>query len=214
MRQTFREIDNIYSYDRESLIEEFAIIRQYTQDVTNGFINVARRLYKTGVTIIVRESFKKSYIRGVTMSVNGKPCIGLTTFNKDYAAMWVTLLHELHHVLFDWEEINAKGSLISYGDLDKIDIDLPPYYSQQEKQANEFAYNYLLDKEELQELKYNIEDIKYVEDLASDNDLEPSIIYFVYAESTRRDFDYARAKKFSPPFRKMNLPEYEPNFLI
>ena len=47
----------------------------------------------------------KTQIKGATFVINNKPCIVITDFNKNYGTIWFSLIHELHHVLFDLDSI-------------------------------------------------------------------------------------------------------------
>ncbi|MGE0569388.1 MAG: hypothetical protein AB7O73_15720, partial [Bacteroidia bacterium] len=134
-RQIFRKINNINPYDRESLIKYFPTIRWHSMNVEKGIWEVIRQLYRMGITIIYLPKFKSLHIRGATFAVNKKPCIVLTDYKGFYPTLWFALLHELHHVLFDWDDILVNSYHIS----DEVDL-----YTKTEVEdvADKFAKDY------------------------------------------------------------------------
>ena len=107
--QTFRVIDNPNEYDRGRLKDLIVKVKPYSQDVKDGLFTVCKALYNVGVTVIFQDYLSTTQVRGGTFIVNGKPCIVLTDFNKKYPTIWFTLLHELHHVLFDFDLIETNS---------------------------------------------------------------------------------------------------------
>lgn len=92
-------------------------------------LSVARALYKIGITVIFQPSIQKLQIKGATFACNGKPCIVLSDLNKRYPTLWFVLLHELYHVLYDFDEISERNYHVSEEDssdlflLDEISPD-------------------------------------------------------------------------------------------
>ena len=97
-------LDNPYHYNREELIKFFPQIRWHSTNVEFGLLHIVKALFKLGITVIFKPRLSTLYLRGVTFSVNNKPCIVLTDYKGFYPTLWHCLIHELYHVLFDWEE--------------------------------------------------------------------------------------------------------------
>ena len=116
----FKGINNPNPYNRKDLVEIMPKIRPYTRDVKKGLIKVLKALYHVGVTVIYQPSLEKIQVRGATMVINNKPCIVLSNLQNNYPTLWFTLLHELHHVLYDLDDIRlqtyalALASVISF----------------------------------------------------------------------------------------------------
>src|SRR5699024_688613 len=106
-----------------------------------------------------------------TFVVNGKPCIVITDWNKNYATIWFALIHELHHVLFDLEIIETtKFHLTGEPDL----------FLLQEEKANEFAGEYLLSTDRMRYIEKLINNPLIVERFAKENQIHPCIVYSQY----------------------------------
>jgi Zn-dependent peptidase ImmA (M78 family)/transcriptional regulator with XRE-family HTH domain len=176
-RQVFKKIHNTNPYNRTALIEYFPKIRWHTMSVEKGLWDVIRELYKMGITVIYLPKFKKLHIRGATFNVNNRPCIVLTDYKGFYPTLWFSLLHELHHVLFDWEEIlvssfHLSGSSDSTDLYTKIEI---------EEVADKFARDYLFSDVKMEELKPHLNNREYVKEFAKRNHVHESIPYIFSA---------------------------------
>ncbi len=164
----FEFVNNPNEFDRKSLIELIPKIKPYTKNIENGLKTVFQALYNIGVTIVFQPSLPKTQIRGATFVVNNKPCIVITDFNKNYATIWFSLIHELHHVLYDLEVIEKTSYHLS-GEPDLFLI--------QEDRANEFASEYLFSSEKMRYIEKLIHNKLVVSKLANDCQIHPSIIY-------------------------------------
>ena len=164
----FESVNNPNEFDRKSLIELIPKIKPYTKNVENGLKTVFQALYNIGITIVFQPSLPKTQIRGATFIVNAKPCIVITDFNKNYATIWFSLIHELHHVLYDLEIIEKTSYHLS-GEPDLFLI--------QEDKANEFASEYLFSSEKMRYIEKLIHNKIVVSKLANDCQIHPSIIY-------------------------------------
>lgn len=191
----FREIDNPYSFQRDELIKAFAKMRWYSTDVERGLSEVIRLLYKIGVTVIVQSPLQNLKLRGAIFNVNSKPCVVLTNYRGFYATLWFALVHELYHVLFDWDDIKASKYHLTDDSNEELSV------REREQEADNFAREYLLPKEKSLLVRSYINDSAYVREFASDNQIHPSIVYTFNAfDSNGSDRTvWARAKKFSPP---------------
>lgn len=167
----FELIDNPNDCNRQNLLDLIPKIKPYTQNIETGLLTVFQALYNIGVTVVFQPSLPKTQIRGATFLINGKPCIVITDFNKNYATIWFALIHELHHVLFDLETIEKTNYHIS-GEPDLFLI--------QEDKANEFASEYLLSSEKMRYIETMIHNKFMVEKFAKECQIHPCIIYSQY----------------------------------
>lgn len=169
--QTFRLLNNPNPYDRDKLKDVVVKLKPYSQDVENGLYTVSKALYNIGVTVIFQNYLPTTYVRGATFIINKKPCIVLTDYLKTYPTIWFTLLHELHHVLFDFDVIQTNNYHLS----DDQDLFLI------EEKANTFARDYFLPKSKYDYIKTFINNGYMVDRFAIDNEIHPSLVYSFYA---------------------------------
>ena len=168
----FETINNPNEYNRDELVELLPKIKPYTKNVETGLITVFQALYNIGVTVVFQPMLPKTQIKGATFVINNKPCIVITDFNKNYGTIWFSLIHELHHVLFDLDDIIKKTNYHLTGEPDLFLI--------QEDQANEFASEYLLSSEKMRYIEKMIHNKLMVERFAKECQIHPSIIYTQY----------------------------------
>ncbi len=169
--QHLKKINNFYEYDRQALIDYFPSIRWQSTNVENGLFQVIRSLFKLGITVIYQPYLTNLQARGATIAVNKKPCIVLTDYKKFYPTLWFALIHELHHVLFDWEEIKINSYHIS-GEAD--------LFIDKEQEADTFARQYLFNDAKMQEILPHISDEYFINNFARTYHIHPSIIYIYY----------------------------------
>lgn len=167
----FDIINNENEYNRQNLVELIPKIKPYTQNVETGLLTVFQALFNIGITVVFQPSLPKTQIRGATFYINGKPCVVITDFNKNYATIWFALIHELHHVLFDLDIIEKTNYHLS-GEPDLFLI--------QEDKANEFASEYLLSSEKMNYIEKMIHNKFMVDRFAKESQVHPSIIYSQY----------------------------------
>ena len=165
--QSFKIIDNPNEYNRERLKDLIVKIKPYSQDLQSGLFTVCRALYNLGVTVIFQSYLSTTQVKGATFVINGKPCIVLTDFNKKYPTLWFTLMHELHHVLFDFDLIETNSFHLT-GDNDLFLI---------EEKADSFARDIFLSEEKFQYIKKYINNPYLVSKFAKENELHNSIVY-------------------------------------
>lgn len=191
--QTFKVINNPNEYNRERLKDLIVKIKPYSQDVTNGLLTVCRALYNIGVTVIFQKYLMTTQVRGATFIINEKPCVVITDFNKNYPTLWFTLLHELNHVLFDFDTIEKS----SYHLSDDNDLFLI------EDQANTFARNFFMSEEKFQYIKKYINNPYLVSKFANEIEVHPSIVYsfFTWYQKELYGKNYHAAfKQFFPDY--------------
>ena len=192
--QTFKVINNPNEYNRERLKDLIVKIKPYSQDVTNGLLTVCRALYNIGVTVIFQNYLTTTQVRGATFIINEKPCVVITDFNKNYPTLWFTLLHELNHVLFDFDTIEKS----SYHLSDDNDLFLI------EDQANTFARNFFMSEEKFRYIKKYINNPYLVSKFANEIEVHPSIVYsfFTWYQKELYGKNYHAAfKQFFPDYR-------------
>lgn len=192
--QTFRTINNPNEYDRERLKELIVKIKPYSQDLKDGLFTVCKALYNIGVTVIFQDYLSTTQVRGGTFIVNGKPCIVLTDFNKKYPTIWFTLLHELHHVLFDFELIESNSFHLT-GDNDLFLI---------EDKADSFARDFFLSEEKFHYVKRYINNPYLVTKFAKENEVHESIVYSFFTWYQ----DKLYGKKYHAAFKEY-YPDYK-----
>lgn len=171
----FKLVDNQNPYKRDALVEYFPKIRWHSIDVENGLLNVMKSLFCLGVTVIFQPKTPALQLRGATFAVNGKPCIVLTDFRGFYPTLWFALLHELFHVLFDWEEILLKKFHLSDEENDLFIV------KQKEDEANEFAREYMFPQKKMEIINNQISQRLFIREFALENHVHPSVIYANYA---------------------------------
>jgi len=158
-------------YNEDNLKAFFPRIRAYSLDVETGLLKLIRELYKLGINVVVQPSLSFSGARGLTIVSKGKPSIILTDIGKKYSTLWFTLIHELYHVFFDWEDILA-------GRLHVTDDD--EFINDKELKANEFAREYMFPHKRMEEICPKINDPIAVKDFAIESNVHYSIIYDNY----------------------------------
>lgn len=191
----FEDIDNPYEYNRKALIEYFPNIRWHSTNVEFGLLTIIKDLFKLGITIIYQSPLPSLHLRGATFAVNDKPCIVLTNYVGFYGTLWFALIHELFHVLFDWEEIRMNMYHLSDDEDNELVV------QEKENEANKFAREYLFPKDRMNQIKANLNNPYFVSEFAKKNQVHPSIIYVFNAfdSSKTNRMPWARARKNEPP---------------
>ena len=184
-KDIIQEIDNPYHFDRDRLIDFFGEIRWHSTNVELGLINVAQALYNMGITVIFQTSLPTIHLRGATVLINNKPAIILTDYRGFYPTLWFTLIHELFHVLFDWEEIKQNKEHISEENPDVLSN------LEREKEADQFACDYLFSKDKIQKSSAFINNPVLVNEYAKNNHVHPSFVYLFYAKEKGEQNRYA-----------------------
>lgn len=199
---SLREIDNPYLYDREALIKLFPQISWYSTNVERGLIEVSKLLYKIGITVIYQPSLPLLQLRGATFNHHGKPAIVLSNYHGFYATLWFALIHELYHVLFDWAEIKANKYHITDDSNEQLSV------QEREKDADNFAREYLFSAKKMKEVNRYINDAEYIKQFGENNFVHPSIIYVFNAfdkQSGNRNV-WKLARHYSPNLEECLKP--------
>ena len=190
----FEEICNPHEYDRQALISFFPQIRWHSMNVERGLLEIVKALYKIGITIIYQPPLQSMQVKGGTFSDNYKPCIALSNYQGFYSTLWFALIHELYHVLFDWQEIRINQYHLTDDTNDQVSV------QEREQLADEFARNYFLSKERTASVKPFIGDPCFVNRFANDNHIHPAMMYLFNAfDAGKNDrMAWARARRESP----------------
>jgi HTH-type transcriptional regulator / antitoxin HigA len=199
---SFNRISNPNEYDREALTNLFPTLRAYSLNMEHGLTQVARILFKVGVTLIfIPKIYKDLHIRAATFCIDDKPCIALTNYKDFYPTIWFSLFHELYHVLYDWDEISASDSKshLSAG-LSTAMID--------EEAANNFASRYLFDEDQLLEVEPNIDNAVFVKKYARSHNIHESIVYAIHGFKYKRFGKYVAAGLIPTP--KSAIADFKP----
>lgn len=204
--ESLKMTPNNFEYNRQALVDYFPTIRWHSMNVENGLWLVAQALFRMGITLVYVPKFTKDlHVRGATLSYNDKPCIALTKYTDFYPSMWFALIHELYHVLFDWEKIIEDKYHVS-GEMDTMNVN--------EEEANSFARQYLFSDEKMNIVKPHINNPSFVKTFAEQNHVHPSFIYVFNAyDSSGGENKYSKLKPHLPAFdgllEKLNANEWD-----
>lgn len=171
----FRTINNPNPFNRDRLLEIFPTLKNYSLNVDEGLLQVARVLFEVGVTVIYLPKLPGLNVRGATLSVAAKPCIVITDASPFYPTLWFALIHELIHVLRDWEDFLNHPPHLSF-DADDEDFE----HNERENNANHYARQYLLADKYFDTAANHINDQFSVYALARELNIHPSFIYSFY----------------------------------
>lgn len=195
---SLEEISNPYQFDRKALINFFPKIRWYSTKVEQGLSEVVKILYRLGITVIYQPSLQGLQLRGATFAINDKPCIVLTNLQGFYPTLWFALIHELYHVLFDWDEILENRYHLTDDDDQELSV------REREEMADNFAKEYFIPSEKLHYIKKYLNDHKTIQDFALSNNVHPSFIYVFSAWSSAYKNSrllWARARKYDANYK-------------
>lgn len=185
----FVKINNPYPYMRRDLLDLLPKIRPYTMDVENGLVNVVRALFRLGVTVIYQPSLPNVNVRGATFCIKGKPCIVLTDYQKRYTTLWHVLIHELHHALFDLEDLEKWGYHLT---------GQPDLFLMNDDQADSFARQFLFSKERSRQVDPFINDEVIVKKFAESAQVHSSFAYAYYLFDLReKGYEHAWGSKLA-----------------
>ena len=172
---SFQEMNNPNEYDRELLIQLLKRAHEFTQDEKNGYKKFVIVLYQLGVTVLTQPYLSGTKSFGVTMILNEKPCIVITDMNKKYHKLWISILHELYHVINDFEMLQAMNYHISSSES--------PDLLMNENKAEQFARDILVNPRVQEHLGKIVVFPAKVNALAKELSVSPAIIYGVYLEN-------------------------------
>ncbi len=166
----FKSVANPNEYKPELLRQLIERMPNYSKNEENGLFIVIRALYMVGITVLVQPYPANTQVKGASFLIKKKPCIILTDYNKRYDTLWFSLMHELYHILYDYD-ILLKSNYHLSGENDLFLI---------EDNANKFARNILLSPEKSQYIYKIINIPAMVSDFAKKCNIHPAIIYGFY----------------------------------
>ena len=122
-------------FDRERTMSDLPELLGYTASSKDA-AHVPTWLLNHGVHFIIVENLDQTNLDGAALWVDGMPVVALTLRWDRFDNFWMTVLHELAHILL--------GHNTTY--LDDFDEEAgPDGISEEERQANEWAQNLLVD---------------------------------------------------------------------
>lgn len=203
----FVAINNDNDYDRKKLIEIIPKIKPYSRNEEYGLTTVSKALFSIGVTVIYQPCLGKEQVRGATLCVNGKPCIVISDLGKKYPTLWFSLMHELYHVLCDFDDIQKNCYHISSGCGDLILTN--------EDKADYFAQQFLLSDDKLRFIEGYINSPLNVVSYARQWGIHPSIIYSTYCYKYNKWVKYSKyIPDTSKALKLINTNPFEADELI
>jgi HTH-type transcriptional regulator/antitoxin HigA len=154
---------NSYSKDtfKESLSEIRNLVRLHPEDFATRLQNYCST---AGVALIYTMCIPKAPVSGVARWVGGTPLIQLTDRYKSNDHFWFTFFHEAGHILL-------HGKKDVFIEEFKESINDP----QKEREANEFAYSYLLPVGMPADLPVRIEE-KDIKQIARNNNTHAAVV--------------------------------------
>ncbi|MEG0948747.1 MAG: hypothetical protein RR303_07580 [Bacteroidales bacterium] len=189
MIYSFKCYDNPNPFDLNLLHEFLKRIKTFTKDPEKGFHTVVLVLYSLGISVITQSYLKNTRAFGCTMILDDKPCIIITDQGKTYHKLWLTLLHELYHIINDWDYLENKKIHITDNENPDLFVD--------EVAADQFARDILVSPSSMQLIKKNITYPFKMNEISKKIEIEISIAYGVYLESLNRESQHEEYPLYS-----------------
>lgn len=133
--------------NKEKLIEELKVILTMNKDVLK---KIETKLNEYGIKIIYQSKADKTPVDGVSFWSNGNPAIGMTLRHGRLDNFAFTLFHELGHIF----EHLVNNNTSEFIDLDNETDDYKN--SLEEKEANAFAQNNLINEKDWELFSNNL----------------------------------------------------------
>lgn len=191
--QSFIKIENPNEFDKDLLFQLLRRSAEFTEDERNGYYKFILILYQIGITVLTQPYATGTNAHGATLIINGKPCVIITDMGKKYHKLWLSLLHELYHVVNDFEIIESLSYHFSTPDMPDLLLN--------EQKADQFAMDVLINPEIQDKLSRVVSFQSKVKALAKELHISPAIIYGVYLESL------PKGRMKSQQFARFNNPE-------
>ncbi len=135
--------------NQEQLISEVRAILLNNKEVLN---KVQNKLHEYGIKLIYQAKGEKTPVDGVSFWSEGNPAIGMTLRHNRLDNFAFTLFHEVGHI---YEHL-VNNNNAEFIDLDLKNEEEEYKNSTEEKQANIFAQNGLINKEDWELYKKNL----------------------------------------------------------
>lgn len=188
-RHSFEQINNPYEYDEELLKLYLPKIHEYTLDPLHGYEKVILTLFRMGVTVLTQPYIKGIGAFGASMFIKGKPCIVVTDMMKKYHKLWLTLFHEIYHVINDKQMLEHSVYHIS------SDSELSLFFN--EEKADTFASQMLIPQDVLRHIENIIASPYRIKKLANELSVHTSIVYGTYLERAPKEIRHKEFAKYS-----------------
>ena len=172
---SFNRIDNPNEFNPNLLTQLMKRSAEFTKDTRYGYYRFILVLYQIGVTVLTQQYTTGTKAYGGTLILNDKPCIIVTDMGKQYHKLWISLMHELYHVIYDFEILKSMEYHFSTPEQPDLLVN--------EEKADQFALNILVHPEIQKNLGKIIEFPFKVKALANELGISEHIIYGVYLES-------------------------------
>ncbi len=119
----------VSNINEKKLLDKLVDIKKLSLLEPNIFIPKLKNIFRDcGIVFIILPCFKNNYIQGCTFKYNKKIILSLP-INKNADQFWVTLFHEIAHIIYSY--------IFTLEDI--------------EKKCDEFAYDQLIDKKKYKE---------------------------------------------------------------
>ncbi len=142
----------VVPFDNENKEKLIAQLRTILVENKNVLKKVATVLNENGIKLVYQTKAEKTPVDGVSFWSNGNPAIGMTLRHSRMDNFAFTLFHELGHI---YEHL-INNNQAEFIDLDSK-IEKEDYRnSVEEKQANQFAENSLINEADWNQFKKNL----------------------------------------------------------
>lgn len=171
---SFNRIGNPNEFNRELLLQLLRRSAEFTEDEKDGYYRFVLVLYQIGITVLTQSYYVGTNAHGCTMILNGKPCVVVTDMGKKYHKLWISLLHELYHVVNDFDMISTLNYHFSTPERPDLMLN--------EQKADQFACDILVNPAIQKKMGRIVPFPMKVNVLAKELHISPSIVYGIYLE--------------------------------
>lgn len=131
------------SFNKNKLKDVLNKLKKVMQDEDDDFLRKIQKICLTaGVKVVYSPYLSGTAMSGVVRWIDKNPVVQLTDRLKRYDIFWFSLFHELGHIILHGKKKNIF--LEGVKDLN--------FYDKEEKEADEFASDFLLKKREYQQV--------------------------------------------------------------
>ncbi|WP_079710202.1 HigA family addiction module antitoxin [Paraliobacillus ryukyuensis] len=160
------------SYSKEKLLEyldKFKLLA-LNNDYANSLQSARKLLNRLGVYLVFYDALENSKVRGALTTYKNNPAILLTGRFKTHDHVWFALMHEIGHLI---KHYKPNEPIVTLED----ELDLEPNIDTKEEEANEFARDFFINKNDYKEFLKNEQfDEKSIHNFANDQGILPGIV--------------------------------------
>jgi len=170
---------NVAAFDSEKKEELVAELKKILQANTKTVEQAIQILAQYGIKLIVQNHPEKCAVDGISFWSKGKPAIGMTLRHQRIDNFAFTLMHELGHVY---------KHLVNNNEAQFIDIENNYGDSAEEKEANDFARNALISKDDWEEFcfRYNKPNETEFKKFAQEINVHPALLLGRYSYEKKK----------------------------